>query len=96
VERRVFDSCLPGYQKGYSEETIGMTVPTVPDLMKDFCASNEQTDVCKRRLDFAMAGASSMTGAVIKSWSTEQRGYHARDRARLRKFPMIFSGERIK
>jgi hypothetical protein len=63
-----------------------MTVPTVPDLMKDFCASNEQTDVCKRRCDFAMAGASSMTGAVIKSWSTEQRGYHARDRARLRKF----------
>jgi hypothetical protein len=73
-----------------------MTVPTLPDLMKDFCASNKQRDVCKRRLDFAMAGASSMTGAGIKSWLTEQRGYHARDRAHLRMFPMTFSGERIK
>jgi hypothetical protein len=67
VERRDFGSCLPGYQKGYSEEPIGITVPTGPDLMKDFSASNEQKGVCKRRFECAMSNPGQLRREAITS-----------------------------
>ncbi len=80
----------------YDEENIEVNVPTVPDLIQDFPATHEQIAVCERHLGCARIGAQSNLGEIIKSWSGEQRGYYGRQKAQLKKFPKIFSGERAK
>ncbi|KAF7510910.1 hypothetical protein GJ744_005740 [Endocarpon pusillum] len=80
----------------YNEESIEMNVPSVPDLIQDFPATDEQKNICERHLRCVMMGTPSFLGPVIKSWSSEQRIYYARQRAHLEKFPNTFSGERMK
>jgi hypothetical protein len=81
---------------GYDEEIIEMHVPTVPDLIQDFAATEEQIRIAEQHLDCAMAATRSAHTAITKSWSNEQRSFYERHDAHLRKFPKIFSGERIK